>query len=68
MMNMGVIQAFIFSVTLFIICGVLGFVPFTNFLNSYLENNAKPLPYKVGILWGAATGVLWFFMMYYYIL
>ena len=53
------------NILVFVLAGVLAFVPLTNWLNVYFKQNQKKIPYLMGVFWGLGVGVVFSVFMYF---
>lgn len=58
MLDMNALKIVAINVGIFCVSGVLLFAPLVNFLNRQLGKNVPPITYKIGLLWGICTGLL----------
>lgn len=65
-MDMNAIRFFAMTIGIWVICGVVLFVPLTNLLNYYLGNPQR-LSYFKGVLWGVMAGTLFACFQYFHL-
>lgn len=63
-MDMNAIIFFAKTIGIWVVCGVVLWVPLTNLLNSYLGKPQR-LSYKMGLLWGVMAGTLFACFQYF---
>lgn len=63
-MDMNFIKFLGINLVVWVLAGVVLFVPLFNLLNSYLGRPQR-LSYKMGVLWGFTSGTLFFWVFYY---
>ena len=64
-MSLEILKIMSINILVFVLAGVLAFVPLTNWLNVYFTKKQKKISYLTGIFWGIGVGIMFSFFTYF---